>query len=67
VLQQFHDRGAGVLCMKILGEGTLVTPQAKEESLRWVLGHPCVNAFCIGFEKHEEIDDIISIWKRVVA
>ncbi|MBN1490263.1 MAG: aldo/keto reductase [Phycisphaerae bacterium] len=67
VLEQFHARGAGVLGMKICGEGTLVDAEAKEESLRFVLSQKCVDAFCIGFESIEQIDDIITRWETVVG
>lgn len=67
VLKQFHERGAGLLCMKIYGEGTLVKPEEKEESLRFILSQPYVDAFVIGFEKPEEIDDTIKIWKTIVG
>ncbi len=67
VLDQFHARGAGVLGMKILGEGTFKDDDAINESLRFVLGHECVDAFCIGFEKPEEVDDILKRCEQILA
>lgn len=67
VLRQIHDRGAAVVGMKILGEGAFVDPAVQEESLRFVLDQPCVDAFLIGFEKPAEIDEMIRRWKNAVG
>jgi predicted aldo/keto reductase-like oxidoreductase len=61
-LQEMHDNGKGVIGMKILGEGRVKEPEKKDESLRFVLGLGTVDAFIIGFEKTEEVDDLL---KRV--
>ena len=57
-LKAMHEQGKGILGMKILGEGTFKTPEKRLESLRYVLGLGCVDAFVIGFEKPEQIDEI---------
>jgi predicted aldo/keto reductase-like oxidoreductase len=57
-LRQMHDRGKGILGMKILAEGTLKTPEEQKKSLRFVLGLGCVDAFVIGFESPEQIDQM---------
>jgi len=59
VLEEMHTAGKGVVGMKILGEGRIVTPERIDASLRYVLGLGTVNAFIIGFEKPEHVDDII--------
>jgi aryl-alcohol dehydrogenase-like predicted oxidoreductase len=58
-LKEMHKQGKGVLGMKILAEGTLKTPEKQLESLRFVLGLGCVDAFVIGFETPEQIDQIM--------
>ena len=60
-LKAMHDRGKGVLGMKILAEGTLKTPEKQLESLRFVLGLGCVDAFVIGFESPTQIDQIMRL------
>jgi predicted aldo/keto reductase-like oxidoreductase len=60
-LKAMHARGKGILGMKILAEGTLKTPEKQLESLRFVLGLGCVDAFVIGFEKPEQIDQIMRL------
>jgi aryl-alcohol dehydrogenase-like predicted oxidoreductase len=59
VLEEMHAAGKGIVGMKILGEGRIKTPEGKDESLRYVLGLRTVNAFIIGFESTEQIDDIL--------
>jgi predicted aldo/keto reductase-like oxidoreductase len=60
-LKAMHEKGKGILGMKILAEGTLRTPERQLESLRFVLGLGCVDAFVIGFEKAEQIDQIMAL------
>jgi aryl-alcohol dehydrogenase-like predicted oxidoreductase len=60
-LRAMHDAGKGILGMKILGEGTFKTPEERLKSLRFVLGLGCVDAFVIGFEKTEQIDEIFKL------
>jgi len=60
-LKAMHDKGKGILGMKILAEGTLKTPEKQLESLRFVLGLGCVDAFVIGFETPAQIDQIMRL------
>jgi predicted aldo/keto reductase-like oxidoreductase len=60
-LRAMHDAGKGILGMKILGEGTFKTPEERLASLKFVLGLGCVDAFVIGFEKPEQIDEIFRL------
>jgi aryl-alcohol dehydrogenase-like predicted oxidoreductase len=66
-LQEMHDRGVGVVGMKILGEGRITTPERKDASLRFVLGLGTVDAFIIGFETTEQVDDIITRTESALA
>ncbi len=59
VLEEMHNAGKGVIGMKILGEGQINTPDRKDASLRYVLGLGSVDAFIIGFQTTEQIDDIL--------
>lgn len=59
VLEEMHSAGKGVVGMKILGEGRIKTPERKDASLRFVLGLGTVDAFIIGFESTEQVDDIL--------
>jgi aryl-alcohol dehydrogenase-like predicted oxidoreductase len=59
VLEEMHNAGKGVVGMKILGEGRINSPERKDASLRYVLGLGTVDAFIIGFQSTEQIDDIL--------
>jgi len=59
VLEEMHSAGKGIVGMKILGEGQINTPERKDASLRYVLGLGTVNAFIIGFESTDQVDDIL--------
>ncbi len=59
VLEEMHNAGKGIVGMKILGEGRIKTPERKDASLRYVLGLGTVNAFIIGFQTTEEVDDLL--------
>lgn len=59
-LRAMHQKGKGILGMKILAEGSLKTVDRQLESLRFVLGLGCVDAMVIGFESPEQIDQIMS-------
>jgi aryl-alcohol dehydrogenase-like predicted oxidoreductase len=66
-LKSMHSQGKAILGMKILAEGTLKTPDKQLESLRFVLGLGCVDAFVIGFEKPEQIDQIMKLIETALA
>jgi predicted aldo/keto reductase-like oxidoreductase len=58
-LEEMHSAGKGVIGMKILAEGAFKEPERRDASLRFVLGLGTVDAFIIGFESPEQIDDLI--------
>ncbi len=58
-LKAMHEQGKGIIGMKILGEGTFKSEEKQLESLRFVLGLGCVDCMVIGFEKPEQIDQIL--------
>jgi hypothetical protein len=59
VLEEMHNAGKGIMGMKVLGEGRITTPERKDASPRYVLGLGTVNAFIIGFESTEQVDDLL--------
>jgi predicted aldo/keto reductase-like oxidoreductase len=65
-LRGMHDQGKGVLGMKILGEGTFKTAEQQLASLKFVLGLGCVDAFVIGFESPEQIDQILKLTETAI-
>ena len=59
-LEEMHAAGKGVIGMKILGEGKMKEPERRDASLRYVLGLGTVDAFIIGFESPDQIDDLLA-------
>jgi len=58
ILKLLHERGKGVVGMKLIGEGTFRNDDAKRtESVKFVMGLGCVDTMIVGFEKADEIDD----------
>jgi aryl-alcohol dehydrogenase-like predicted oxidoreductase len=66
-LQEMHDAGKGVIGMKILGEGAFQEPARRDASLRYVLGLGTVDAFVIGFESTDQIDDLLKRTEDALA
>jgi hypothetical protein len=65
LLKQMHDKSKGILGMKILGEGRFKTAEQQRESLKFVMGLGCVDAFVIDFESPKQIDEICGLIKDV--
>ncbi len=59
-LAAMHAAGKGVVGMKILGEGRITDPDRKDASLRFVLGLGTVDAFIVGFESTDQVDDLLA-------
>ena len=66
-LQEMHDRGVGVVGMKILGEGAMKEGERRDNSLRYVLELGTVDSFVIGFESAEQVDDILKRTDAAIA
>jgi aryl-alcohol dehydrogenase-like predicted oxidoreductase len=67
VLEEMHNAGKGIIGMKILGEGQINTPERKDASLRFVLSLGTVDAFIIGFQTTEQVDDILKRTADAIA
>jgi aryl-alcohol dehydrogenase-like predicted oxidoreductase len=60
VLKRAHDRGAGVIGMKIFGAGALTQESQRQQSLEYVWKSGNVDAMTIGFESTNQISDTIN-------
>lgn len=60
VLERAHDRGAGVIGMKIFGAGALTQEAQRQQSLEYVWKSGNVDAMTIGFADTSQIGDTIS-------
>ena len=66
-LRALHDQGKGVIGMKLFACGRHATTEERFESLKYVLGLGCVDAFPIGFESPEQIDDTLDMIEKVLS
>ncbi|WP_435018053.1 aldo/keto reductase [Tundrisphaera sp. TA3] len=66
-LEEMHAAGKGVVGMKILAEGAFKEPARRDASLRYVLGLGTVDAFVIGFETPDQVDDIFARTADAIA
>lgn len=67
LLKIMHDKGRGILGMKIFGENGLGSREKRLESLKYVLGLGSVDAFTIGFTTTEQIDETLELIRQATA
>jgi len=67
VLKKLHDSGRGVLGMKIYGETGFGSREKRLESLKYVLGLGCVDAFTIGFVSPDQIDETLELIEQAAG
>lgn len=65
VLKQAKANGKVVIGMKIFGSGKLVSPEAKDASLKFVRDTNLVDAMTIGMLSPEQVDDTIKCMNKV--
>jgi len=69
VMQQvkiMHEKGRGVIGMKICGNGTFTNPADREKSIRFAMSQPEIDAVVIGFKNRLEIDEAIARINRAL-
>jgi predicted aldo/keto reductase-like oxidoreductase len=66
-IRKMHDENRGVIGMKIYGEGAFQDRQQRLDSLKYVLGLGCVNAFTIGFKSIEQIDETLDLIEKATS
>jgi len=66
-IKKMHQKGHGVLGMKIYGETGYESKEQRLESLRYVLGLGCVDAFTIGFTSTQQIDETLELIEQATA
>ncbi len=66
-MKKMHEKGRGIIGMKIFGETGFDSAEKRLESLKYVLGLGCVHAFTIGFTSTEQIDETLAMIEKVLA
>lgn len=64
--KQVHAQGAGVISMKLVGEGTFTNPEDREKALRFAMNTGAVDSVTLGFKTTAEIDEAIERLNRVL-
>jgi aryl-alcohol dehydrogenase-like predicted oxidoreductase len=70
VLEQIklvHEKGRGVIGMKIFGNGTFTEAADREKSVRFAFSNPNIDAIVIGMESVEQIDENLAMINRALA
>jgi predicted aldo/keto reductase-like oxidoreductase len=66
-IKSMHDKGRGVIGMKIFGNGLIRDPAKREESIRFAMGNPDIDAIVIGMTSTKEVDENIAMMNKVLA
>jgi len=64
--RKVHQQGAGVISMKLVGEGRFTNPEDREAALKFAMNLGCVDAVTIGFKSTAEIDEAIERMNRAL-
>lgn len=64
--KKVHAQGAGVVSMKLAGEGRFTSPEDREAALKFTMNLGCVDAVTIGFKSPAEIDEAIERMNRAL-
>ncbi len=58
-LKKIHAQGAGVIGMKLIGNGSFTKPEDRDASIRFVMSLDCVDAVTIGMLSEAHVDEAI--------
>lgn len=67
VIKELHEKGVGVLGMKIFGEGRCKTPEERRKSLEFVTGLGCVDTMTIGFTEIPQVDETLGMLSEIFS
>lgn len=66
-LKTMHEKGRGVIGMKIIGNGDFTKPEDREKSIRFAMSRPELDAVVIGFKSTAEVDEAIQRINKALA
>jgi len=67
VIKELHEKGVGILGMKIFGEGRCKEPEQRRQSLEFVTGLGCVDTMTIGFTEIPQVDETLGMLADIFA
>jgi predicted aldo/keto reductase-like oxidoreductase len=66
-IKKAHDKGGGVIGMKLVGNGTFKDPADREKAIRFAMACKDIDAVVIGFTSTQQIDEAIERINRALA
>ena len=66
-IKAMHEKGHGVIGMKIIGNGTFTDPAERAKSIRFSMNNPNIDAVVIGMKSKEQVDENIAMVNRALA
>jgi predicted aldo/keto reductase-like oxidoreductase len=66
-IKKMHEKGHGVIGMKIMGNGDFRDPAQREKSIRFAMANRDIDAIVIGFTDPKQIDEAIERMNRALA
>ena len=66
-IKSMHEKGRGVIAMKLFANGSFTDPADREKSVRFAMSQPEIDAVVIGFKSTEEIDAAIKLINTALA
>jgi predicted aldo/keto reductase-like oxidoreductase len=66
-IKAMHDKGRGIIGMKLIGEGSFTNPEDREKAIRYAMTCGFVDAVVIGFKSAAEIDEAVERINRALS
>jgi aryl-alcohol dehydrogenase-like predicted oxidoreductase len=67
VVKELHEKGVGILGMKIFGEGRCTEASQRRESLEFIAKLGCVDIFTIGFTEIPQVHETLGMMAEIYA
>jgi len=66
-LRTMHERGHGIIGMKLIGNGEFIGAADRDAAMRFVLTCGCVDAVVVGVDSVAQLDETIDRMNRILA
>lgn len=66
-IKSMHEKGRGVIGMKIMGNGTFTDPADREKSVRFAMGNPNIDAVVIGMTSMQQVEENLALVNRALT
>ncbi|MGE0887243.1 MAG: aldo/keto reductase [Blastocatellales bacterium] len=66
-IKAMHDKGRGIIGMKLVGEGSFTDPEDREKAVRYAMTCGFVDAVVMGFKNTAEVDEAVERINRALA